>query len=324
MTVGRLSTSPINKRQTWAGQTITSNEDKYSIFKDRMSNSEVKSNNEKEKEAFNVTDIVLRELQRGFFAAINDNKHISSGDTVCISEPTILDCGNAGFAALLLATLDHLSYCDMLGIQNVSIKWNNCQTICTRNPRINSWPVYFEPLKSGIELNARRVLCLGGIIAGPVLTQELVRTVKRLSTKQIQQSNWASRTSSLLEVGFRKRQSLPGYEKGSLITSKLRLWVKDMITKYIRPNKRIEFRVDKFYRNNMEGFNVVGVHIRGTDHWIEMEEQTLPEIEQWINDTQVIFQTLEEPKKIFIASDNDESVQRFVEHFGKNKVILPL
>lgn len=317
LTVGRLSTSPTNKRQTWAGQTITSNEDKY-----RMSNSEMKSDNEKEKEAFNVTEIVLRELQRGFFAAINDNKHISSGDTVCISEPTILECVNAVFAALLLATLDHLSYCDMLGIQNVSIKWNNCQTICTRNPRINSWPVYFKPLKRGIELNASRVLCLGGIIA--VLTQELVRTVKRLSTKQIQQSNWASRTSSLLEVGFRKRQSLPGYEKGSLITSKLRLWVKDMTTKYIRPNKRIELRVDEFYRKNMEGFNVVGVHIRGTDHWIEMEEQALPEIEQWINDTQVIFQALEEPKKIFIASGNDESIQRFVENFGKNKVILPL
>ena len=66
LAVGRLSTSPINKRQTWAGQTITGNEDKYSISKDRMSNSEMKSTNEKEKEAFNVTDIVLRELQRGF------------------------------------------------------------------------------------------------------------------------------------------------------------------------------------------------------------------------------------------------------------------
>ena len=99
--------------------------------------------------------------------------------------------------------------------------------------------------------------------------------------------------------------------------------MKDLITKYIRPNKIIELRVDEFYRKNMEGFNVVRVHIRGNDHWTEMEEQALPEIDQWINDTQVIFQTLEQPKKIFIASDNDESVQRFVEHFGKNKVILP-
>ena len=43
---------------------------------------------------------------------------------------------------------------------------------------------------------------------------------------------------------------------------------------------------------------------------------------QWINDTQAIFETLQEPKKIFIASDNDEIVQRFVEHFEKNKVII--
>lgn len=95
-----------------------------------------------------------------------------------------------------------------------------------------------------------------------------------------------------------------------------------MITKYIRPQERITSRVDEFYRNNMEGFNILGVHVRGTDIRPELEEQALPEIAQWINDTQAIFETLQEPKKIFIASDNDEAVQRFVEHFEKNKVII--
>ena len=253
---------------------IGSNEGKYSLSKETMRNSEMEGNNEEERMAFNVTNIVLRELQGGFFAAITENKNSSflPLDTVCVSEPTLLECGNAGFASLLLATLDHVSYCDMLGIQNVSIYWKNCQTSCIKDPRINSWPAYFEPLDTGIELNARKVLCLGGTIAGPVLEQELARTIKRLNPQQVQQSNWASRTNSLLEVGFRKRQSIPGYEEGSLITPKLRKWVNNMITKYIRPQESIKLRVDEFYRNNMEGFNMIGVHVRGTDKWTELEE----------------------------------------------------
>ena len=315
-----LCASPVHNIQTVIG----SNEGKYSTSKETMCNSEMECNKEEERMAFNVTKIVLRELQGGFFAAITENKNISLPlDTVCVAEPTLLECGNSGFAALLLATLDHVSYCDMLGIQNILIKWKNCQTSCIKDPRINSWPAYFKPLnRAGIEQNARKVLCLGGIIAGPVLAQELARTIKRLNPQQAQQFDWASRTSSLLEVGFRKRQSIPGYEEGSLITPKLRKWVNNMITKYIRPKRRITLRVDEFYRNNMEGFNMVGVHVRGTDSWLELEEQALPEIAQWINDTQAIFETLQEPKKIFIASDNDEVVQRFVEHFEKNKVII--
>lgn len=315
-----LCTSPVHNRQTMIG----SSDEKYSTSKETMCNSEMERKNEEESMAFNVTKIVLRELQGGFFAAITENKNNSLPlDTVCVAEPTLLECGNSGFAALLLATLDHVSYCDMLGIQNISINWKNCQTSCIKDPRINSWPAYFEPLnRAGIELNARKVLCLGGIIVGPVLAQELARTIKRLNPQQVHQSNWASRTSSLLEVGFRKRQSVPGYEEGSLITPKLRKWVNNMITKYIRPQERITSRVDEFYRNNMEGFNILGVHVRGTDIRPELEEQALPEIAQWINDTQAIFETLQEPKKIFIASDNDEAVQRFVEHFEKNKVII--
>ncbi|XP_078383017.1 uncharacterized protein LOC144665627 [Oculina patagonica] len=69
----------------------------------------------------NVTDLVLNELRRGFFAAISENT--ASGSTldsvVCVSEPTVLECQEAGFAALLLATLDHVSYCRMLGIHKV-------------------------------------------------------------------------------------------------------------------------------------------------------------------------------------------------------------
>lgn len=270
----------------------------------------------------NVTDLVLNELRRGFFAAISENT--ASGSTsdsvVCVSEPTVLECQEAGFAALLLATLDHVSYCRMLGIHKVMIQWRNCQSSCTKDPRENSWPAYFEPLNSESELKANKVLCLGGAIVGRVLLSESVSSLARLNAQQIKQFNIALRTSSLLDVGFRKRQNLPGYEEGAIITPELRKWAHSLITEHVRPQKNIQSRVGKFYTSYMRGFNVVGVHVRGTDHWSENKDKTLPTMETWIQDTETVFKTLNEPKKIFLASDNDEIIDRFVEHFGKNKV----
>ncbi|KAJ7370622.1 hypothetical protein OS493_031037 [Desmophyllum pertusum] len=170
-----------------------------------------------------------------------------------------------------LSLYNHVSYCHMLGIHKVTIHWKNCQSSCTKDPQKNSWPAYFEPLNAGTELTADKVLCLGGSIAGRVLVSESTRTFMRSNTQQNEQFNFMfTRTSSLLEVGFRKRQSLPGYEQ---------------------------------------------------DHWAEMEDQTLPTMEKWIQDAEALFGTMKEPKKIFLASDNDEIVGRFVEHFGENKVI---
>lgn len=270
----------------------------------------------------NVTDLVLSELRRGFFAAISENTGSGSpsDSVVCVSEPTVLECREAGFAALLLATLDHVSYCKMLGIHKVMIQWRNCQTSCTKDPQENSWPAYFEPLSAETELRANKVLCLGGSIVGRVLVRESTSSLLRLNAQQIKQFNIALRTSSLLDIGFRKRQNLLGYEEGAIITPELRKWAHALITEHLRPQKNIQSRVGKFYASHMRGFNVVGVHVRGTDHWSENEDKTLPTMAAWIHDTEVVFKTLREPKIIFLASDNDEIIDRFMEHFGKNKV----
>ena len=322
LSVCRLCCSPIPIAQRETGQRIRSSEEKYSNYKlqERKHDSGWEVINRDRRATFNVTKLVLKELQEGFFAAITENSDSPFLNAVCVSEPTLLECGSPGFAALLLATLDHVSYCHMLGIHNVMIQWKNCQTSCIKDPQINSWPAYFESLNLDIELNASNVLCLGGLIGGRVLASETARTVKRLNPQQIKQFNWASRTNSLLEVGFRKRQSLPGYEEGAIITSELRKWVNKMTAEYVRPQKSIKMQVDHFYNNNMRGFNVLGVHVRGTDHWVEIEEKVLPLIEQWIQDAQAVLERLEEPKKIFLASDNEETIERFEEYFGKNKV----
>ena len=272
----------------------------------------------------NVTNLVLKELQGGFFAAVREGKQRDSSlDTsVCVSEPTVLECLEVGFAALLLATLDHVSYCRMLGIDKVTIHWKNCQSCCAKDPQENSWSAYFEPLNTGAELNAKKVLCLGGIIVGNVLVQESAK-LPYFNQEKKSQSNGILR-SSLLEVGFRKRQSLPGYEEGAVITAELRKWVHGLIGEYVRPQESIQSRVNQFYMEYMNGYNMLGVHVRGTDHMLEMEEKKLPAMEKWIQDAEAVFKTLEQPKKIFLASDNNEIVRRFVEYFEKEKVWLLL
>ena len=273
-------------------------------------------------DSLNVTELVLNELRKGFFAAISEKEASGSSldSVVCVSEPTVLECQEAGFAALLLATLDHVAYCHTLGIRKVTIHWKNCQSTCTKDPRINSWPAFFEPLNEGTELSAEKVLCLGGIVVGRVLARESARSLTRLSAQEIRQFNIVSRESSLLDVGFRKRRSLPGYEEGAIITPELRKWAYTLITEHFRPQKSILSRVSKFYTDNMRGFSILGVHVRATDHSAETEDHTLPTMEKWIHDAEAVFETLREPKRIFLASDNYEIINRFGEHFGKNKV----
>ena len=270
---------------------------------------------------FNVTQIVLKELEQGFFAVANENSNGSSTlDAVCVSEPTVLECLESGFASLLLMTLDHVSYCRIMGIENVVIHWRNCQTACTKDPRVDSWPAYFESSNSGIELKAKKVICLGGVITGEVLQKSAQEKLK----KRREPLNGAFKLTSLLDVSFRKRTSLPGFKDGALITDELRDWARRLLSEHVRPKKSITARVETLFLNHMRGFTVLGVHARGTDHWVETENRTLPSLDAWIRDAEVIFQALESPKKIFLASDNYEIIDRFVGHFGKEKVWFDL
>lgn len=278
-------------------------------------------NNLNEPLKVNVTSLVLKELQEGFFAAVREGTQRDStlDATVCVSEPTVLECMDIGFGALLLATLDHVLYCRMLGIDKMTIFWKNCQTCCVKDPQENSWPAYFEPLNTEAELNAKKVLCLGGIIVGKVLVREYAK-LPRFNEEKKYQAKGILR-SSLLDVGFRKRQSLPGYEEGAIITPQLRKWVHDIIREHVRPQESIQSRMNQFYMEHMHGYNMLGVHVRGTDHAMEMEEKKLPAMEKWIQDAETIFKTLEEPKKIFLAGDNNEIIDRFVGYFEKDKVV---
>ena len=62
---------------------------------------------------------------------------------------------------------------------------------------------------------------------------------------------------------------------------------------------------------------MLGIHVRGTDHWMETSEHSLPSLLSWIKRAQSIVETLPRPRKIFIASDNHEVIKKFGIYFGK-------
>ena len=81
----------------------------------------------------------------GFLAATRKNRGKTTGSATCVVDPGVTECGNAGFAAFLLYTLDHILFCRALGINRPTVLWRACRSGCLKDPRVNSWDWYFEP-----------------------------------------------------------------------------------------------------------------------------------------------------------------------------------
>jgi len=232
----------------------------------------------------------------GFLAATRKNRGKTTGSAACVVDPGIAECGNTGFAAFLLFTLDHILFCRALGIDRTTVFWRACNSGCSRDLRINSWDWYFQPVNHGSEREVENVFCILRPDGAPVD----VRTT--------------------IDNSFKNRTSIKGFELGGIITKQERLRVNNLIHQYVKPNSRIKEKVEMFYQQYLAGFTVLGVHVRGTDHWMETSEKRLPSLLSWVKKAQSILETLPQPRKIFIASDNNEVIKKFVTSFGKEKV----
>ena len=236
----------------------------------------------------------------GFLAATRKNRGKTTDSATCVVDPGVTECGNAGFAAFLLYTLDHILFCRALGINRPTVFWRACRSGCSKDPRVNSWDWYFEPVNRGLELEVENVFCILRPDGAPLD----VRTT--------------------IDNSFKKRTGIEGFEFGGVITTQERLRVDKLIHQYAVPNSRIKEKVEMFYQQYLAGFNVLGVHVRGTDHWMETSEKRLPSLMSWVKKAQSILETLPQPRKIFIASDNNEVVKKFVIFFGKETVSFTL
>ena len=241
---------------------------------------------------------------------------------VCVSEPYISNCyehGSAGFASFLLSSLDHLRLCQQNnGVP--SIRWHNCFGGCKPDLGVDSFPFYFKPLNFGIENNAKTVLCLGTFVdsyndlfLNGLDTKSDAKKISKLTKKGI--------FTPVLNFSFRPRTGLHKiYSPRDIVTEKLRYEMNSIINRYLKVNANIMNKVKFFYSKYMKDRNMLGIHVRGTDHWTESADLKLPNIEQWIVTAKKILESLEQPKGIFLATDNQETIDRFMEYFGKHTV----
>ena len=237
----------------------------------------------------------------GFFAAVKANRGKTAGSSVCIVDPAMAECGGSGFAAFLLYTLDYIIFCRALGINTATVYWRACNSVCSKDPTVNSWDWYFEPLNHGLESKVENVFCLLRLDGPPSVD-----------------------VGAIIDNSFKNRTDVDGFQEGKLITTQERMRVNKLIQQYVKPNSRINEKVKMFYERYLAGFTVLGVHVRGTDHWMETSEKTLPSLMSWVKKAQTILETLPRPKKIFIASDNNEVLKKFVAYFGKETVSFTL
>ncbi|XP_029195654.2 uncharacterized protein LOC114961204 [Acropora millepora] len=245
-----------------------------------------------------VENVAIASIKsNAFLAATMINKGKLYPSAVCVVDPAIIECIGMGFAAFLLMTLDLIRFCGFLGIHRPVVYWRACDVVCSRNPRVNSWNWYFEPVNPGLEIQVEKVLCI-------ILPNE----------------DFGGKLISVLDSSFRNRSMMKAYEHSTIVTDRERKQVNQLMNQYVTPNSRIKEKVRVFYDRHLAGFNLLGVHVRGTDHWRETPEQKLPPLLSWVNKAAEILETLPHPRKVFIASDNDEVIKNFVEFFGKEKV----
>ena len=251
--------------------------------------------------------LVKANLGNGFLAATRTNRDtISTADAACVVDPALTDCNNMGFASFLLLTLDYIMLCSALGNNRPVVYWRSCYSACSSDPKVNSWDWYFEPVNRELESQADRVLC-------PVLPGEEDKLFQGRPDLR-----------PILNNSFKNRTKVAGFEDGEIITTEVRMRINKFLKQHVKPNSRITENVETFYHQYLAGFTVLGVHVRGTDHWTETTEKELPPLMSWVKSAKTIFETLPHPRKIFIASDNDEVVGKFVAFFGKETVSFVL
>ncbi|KAL9962944.1 hypothetical protein ACROYT_G032102 [Oculina patagonica] len=242
---------------------------------------------------------LMKPENRPLLAATRTNRGKTTGSAVCVVDPAIAECGGSGFASFLLYTLDHIIFCRALGINRATVFWRACNSVCSRDPTVNSWDWYFEPVNHGLESKVENVFCPLRLDGPDYLD-----------------------VGTIIDNSFKNRTVVDGFENARIITTQERMRVNKLIQQYVKPNSRIKEKVRMFYQRYLAGFTVLGVHVRGTDHWMETSERRLPSLMSWVKRARSILETLPRQRKIFIASDNHEVIHMFVSLFGKETVVF--
>jgi len=99
----------------------------------------------------------------------------------------------------------------------------------------------------------------------------------------------------------------------------LRSFAASVIEGYVRPRKYLQHKVDQFYASELQGYFVIGVHLRGTDAVSPEETRAHRQASLILPNYLPVLQQLIEghPRaRIFVATDDKHSLDFMLDHFG--------
>lgn len=100
----------------------------------------------------------------------------------------------------------------------------------------------------------------------------------------------------------------------------LRASVAQLAQVHLTPSKVIADRVTSFRMAHLKGRHVLGVQVRATDYSQEFGEELVSEM-SWISKIQRRFESMQDPKVIFVASDNNHMIKIIKDKFGAHQVV---
>ena len=252
---------------------------------------------------------LTRALYNSFVAATRLSRDRKSHNlSTCVVDPAVIDCHGMGFASFMLTTLELISVCGALGSAYPTVMWRNCKLAgCSFDSNINSWERYFEPVNPKVMSKASKILCVNHAVIEDIGPGDF-------------KGGYSLQGLSILNNSFRNRSRVRGFESNRIITLEERCRVNQLLRRYVTPKAKLRRKVETFYQKYLDGYNLLAVHVRGTDHWMETESRKLPALSKWITSASFVLESLPHPRKIFVATDNNEAIVKFVTHFGSNTV----
>jgi len=184
------------------------------------------------------------------------------------------------------------------------IENNKKPCLYAENENDNVWEYYFEPINeidlkqlSSLEYKINDIFMCGELDFD-LKNKFLIRNLHSYDKLKIWELNDPS------ELQFHREQ------------------VNKIIKKYVTIKPHILAEVETFFQRKMKDCeDLIGVHIRGTDKKTEFPFRQLT-IEDYAEKTKSIIDKNPNKKfKIYVASDNNEAIIKFISIFGKDDII---
>ncbi len=219
-----------------------------------------------------------------------------------------LNLQGAGFGAMLLQTLNQIRYCERNGLMPVVNYDESCQShFFDRKYGENMWDQYFEPLV-------------------PPFDYSTIQKYREDSAHLLSSFDFYNlEDSEMLHICEHDERSIFSYTFADWRLSPpedivawydhQRLKGHETFSKYIQIKPSITSRINAFWKANLVGYQVLGIHIRGTDLTYAppvSPAEYFHHIDDWV-------ESHEQPR-VFVATDQQQYLDAFKARYGDRVV----